>query len=320
MRPPALRVLLPLIAALAPACSACFGQSWEVRKAPDGGSLDIMLDGRPFATYSFRDPAISRPYFANITSPGGQRITRNHPPAPDDPQDHAKLHPGLWMAFGDLSGSDNWRLAAPVEHVKFIEEPTVNDGQLRFAVENRYLAAADGPEICREKCRYVFEPAADGVLMRWDSTFRSDAAGFYFGDQEEMGLGVRMAKNIAVKSNQGGRLLNSSGQRNEKEVWGRQAEWCDYSGPLGDEFVGVMIVPHPANFRKSWCHARDAGLLTLNPFGQRAFTRSGEPSRIEIARGEDFRLRYGILFHWHGQQADFDAAQSAQRILPALGE
>ncbi len=304
-------VWLGLAAAVAAlACGQCFGDTWDVRTDATRGSLQIDLRGKPFATYSFRDPAISRPYFANVLTPAGVKITRNHPPAADDPQDHDKMHAGLWLAFGDLSGADDWRMKAPVEHVRFVEEPAEKDGVLRFAVENRYLAAGGGREICREVCRYSFEPTADGVLMLWDSTFRSDTDSFYFGDQEEMGLGVRLAKAVAVKSKLGGRILNSSGERDERGVWGKQTDWCDYSGMVGDQFVGAMIMPHPENFGKSWCHARDAGLMTLNPFGRKAFTRSGDASRVEVPAGEVFRLRFGVLFHWCERAEEFrpDAA------------
>jgi hypothetical protein len=302
-------------AILAVTCGQCCAETWTTHVDAARGSMQINLHGKSFATYSFRDPVISRPYFANINSPSGAKITRNHPPAPDDPQDHDKLHPGLWMAFGDLSGADDWRLKAPVDHVRFVEEPKETDGMLRFAVENRYLTDGGGKEICREISKYALEPVKDGVLMLWDSTFRSDGGSFYFGDQEEMGVGVRMAKAASVKSQLGGRILNSDGERDEKGVWGKQTDWCDYSGEVGSKFVGVMMMPHPANLRKSWTHARDAGLMTLNLFGQKAFTRSGEASRIEVPAGMEFRIRYGVLFHWSDRSDEFEPGAAYQHYL-----
>ena len=298
----------------------CVGNEWTIRKDADVGSLQIDLREKPFATYSFRDSSISRPYFANVYSPAGMKITRNHPPSADDPQDHDKMHPGLWLAFGDLAGADDWRLKAPVEHVRFVAEPTETDGVLQFAVENRYLAAGGGREICREVCRYSFAPVEGGVLLLWDSTFRSDEGGFYFGDQEEMGLGVRLAKDVAVKSKLGGWILNSNGERDERGVWGKQTDWCDYSGVLGDQFVGAMIMPHADNFGRSWCHARDTGLMVLNPFGRRAFTRSGEASRVEVPKSEPLRLQFGVLFHWSEKAEDFQPATAYQNYLKSTAE
>jgi hypothetical protein len=271
--------------------------------------MEIMLDGKRFAEYSFRDAAIPRPYFANITAPSGVRITRNHPLTPQDPQDHDKIHPGMWLAFGDISGADCWRLTAPVEHARFIDEPVAKGDSLAFAVENVYRDSDGAKEICREACRYVFQKKTGGVLVLWDSKFRSDSGSFAFGDQEELGLGVRLNRDVAVAAGRGGRILNSNGQKNEREAWSKQADWCDYSGPINDEFVGITIMPHPENFREAWCHCRDNGFMAMNPFGRNAFT-GGEKSIVEVEEGEVFPLRYGVMIHWSDSPEDYDAARA----------
>ena len=55
-------------------------------------------------------------------------------------------------------------------------------------------------------------------------------------------------------------------------------------------------MPGPQNFRRSWFHARDYGLLVANPFGQNAFTK-GEKSRVTISAGEKFTLEFGVLVY-----------------------
>ncbi|MDA0658639.1 MAG: PmoA family protein [Planctomycetota bacterium] len=298
-------------------------ERWTAKKDDANSSLEIQLHGRPFVTYQFRDPAISRPYFANVFAPNGVKITRNHPPAPDDLQDHEDLHPGLWMAFGDLSGADSWRLKAPVEHIAFVEAPHDQSGVFDFTVENRYLHADKQREVCREVVRYRFHELPHGVLLDWDSTFQSADADITFGDQEELGVGVRLARQIAVVSKQGGRILNSNGEMNEKGfegkpgVWGKQADWCDYSGTINGHFVGAMLAPHPSNFRRSWSHARDTGFVALNPFGINAFTKQPKKEWV-VPRGTAFRLRYGVLFHWHEQADAFDPAAEYKQCLQRM--
>lgn len=302
---------------------AAGAEGWQTKKDSDNSSIEIQLQGRPFATYRFRDPAISRPYFANVFAPNRVKITRNHPPAPDDLQDHEDLHPGLWMAFGDLSGADSWRLKAPVEHVSFVDEPQDHRGVLHFTVENRYLQADKQREVCRETCRYRFHELPHGVLLDWDSTFRSADADITFGDQEELGVGVRLARQIAVVSKLGGRILNSNGEMNEKGfngkpgVWGKQADWCDYSGTIDGSFVGAMLAPHPSNIRRSWCHARDTGFVALNPFGINAFTKQPKMEWV-VPRGVPFRLRYGVLFHWHDQADAFDPSVEYKQCMQLM--
>jgi hypothetical protein len=121
-----------------------------------------------------------------------------------------------------------------------------------------------------------------------------------------MGLGVRVATNLTVT--RGGVITSSEGRKNEKEVWGRQADWCDYSG----KGVGVMLMPDPQNFRRSWFHARDYGLLVANPFGRQAFTKA-EPSRVVVKKGEILTLRFGVLVH----DGDLDR-QAAYNEFPLL--
>ena len=115
-----------------------------------------------------------------------------------------------------------------------------------------------------------------------------------FGDQEEMGLGVRVATPIAVQ--QGGAIVDALGRRNEREVWGNAADWCDYSGTVDGRHAGILTMCDPRNFRPSWHHARDYGALVVNPFGQQAF-RKGPASKVVVKPGESFRLRYGVLLH-----------------------
>ena len=280
----------------------------EIAFEKQRGKLLIKIAGRTAATYVYNDPETLRPYFENLKTPDGVQVTRPHPPIDGvDPEDHSTMHPGLWLAFGDISGHDYWRNKARVVHAGFAEEPEVTKGRCRFAVRNRYLG--DGAAICEEICRITIVVRPTGYLILWDSTFSSDKAGFYFGDQEEMGLGVRLATPIMVKSGKGGRILDDQARVNEKKIWGKEALWCDYSGPIAGRFAGVTIMPDPDNFRPCRWHVRDYGFMAANPFGWEAF-KQGDSSKIKIEKGREFKLRYGILVHSgaNSESPDLDAA------------
>lgn len=293
---PAVGILCSLIVALPPV-RAEDAISFHTR--PD--SFVINVAGQPFAEYVFRDEEILRPYLAHVRAPGGTQVTRNHPPVEgQDATDHAALHPGIWLAFGDISGADFWRNKATVEHVEFVEKPTTNGDAARFVVRNRYRSG--DKTICHELCRISILVRDAGYLVIWDSEFTGDDD-FYFGDQEELGLGFRVATPLAVKN--GGRITNSDGLANEKQVWGKPADWCDYSGTIDGEQLGMLLVPDPQNFRRSWFHARDYGFLAANPFGRKAFTGS-EPSKVTVPKGQSLRLRFAVLVH--SGSIDLDAA------------
>ena len=274
--------------------------NWQSATAAEGRfeveqgetSLQVNLNGKPLATYVWSDPKTLRPYFAHVRTPAGIQVTRNHPPREgQDATDHAELHPGLWMAFGDISAHDFWRNKGTVRHASFVEPPRADEHGAAFAVRNAYVA--EGQTVCEEVCRLRFDDAPSGYFITWDSTFSGPRA-FYFGDQEEMGLGVRVATPIAVE--QGGHIVDSQGRIDEEQVWGQVAKWCDYRGKIDGHAVGVLLMPDPTNFRPSWFHARDYGVLVANPFGRNAFTKQ-DKSKVQIAPGEQVRFRFGVLVH-----------------------
>ncbi len=292
-----LRQPLSFVSPIVLACLLCLGcEPPRVAFRQTPGELRITVGGEPMATYCYADKDITRPYFAHVRAPGGIQVTRNHPPQAGDAQDHARLHPGIWLAFGDLGGHDYWRLKARVVGGEFVLKPEGGPRRGTFAVRNRYLTTDGGKTVCTETCRYTILVRPAGYLLICDSVFTSDTGDFYFGDQEELGLGVRLATPIAVKSRKGGRLLDSEGRRNERGIWGKQADWCDYSGTVDGHSVGIAIMPDPGNVRRSRWHARDYGFMAANPFGVKAFT-GGTPSRIVVKRGQSHRLRYGVLLH-----------------------
>lgn len=287
----------------------------EFRSEP--GRVVISAGGEPVATYVYRDATITRPYFCDVFAPGRVQVTRNHPPvAGKDPTDHAALHPGIWLAFGDLSGADDWRNRARVDHDRFDDPPAANGRDGSFRVRNLYRTADGSGTICEETCLYRVTVLPGGYLLTADSEFRSDRAGFEFGDQEEMGFGVRVATPLSVK--QGGRILNSDGARDERGVRGTQADWCDYSGTVSGRFAGLTLMQSPNNIRKGWFHARDYGLLVANPFGRKALTK-GEESRVVVKRGEPFRLGFGVFLHSAPAAREFDPAGAYREYLGQMG-
>jgi len=262
------------------------------------GQFAISVDNSPIATYVYKDDVILRPYFAHMKAPGGIQVTRNHPPKPGDRDDHATMHPGIWLAFGDISGNDFWRNKAKVKHVRFLQAPTVEGNEGTFVQQKRYLMP-DGSVVCDEEFQTTIRVNNDGYLFLLESTFDSEKD-FYFGDQEEMGLGVRVATPISEV--EGGQLTDATGRAGAKSIWSHSAAWCDYSGEVDGHRVGITIMTHPQNFRESWFHARNYGLLAANAFG-RAAMKKGEPSKVVVKPGETLKLRYAVWIH-----KDADAA------------
>lgn len=285
-------------------------------------SLQISVGNLPVGTYIFADKKIARPFYAHVFALSGVPVTRTFPPKAGEPSDHADMHPGIWLAFGDLSGHDFWRNKRRVKHITFVAEPKTEGNRATFAVRNEYITSSASGEkkIATEVCRHTWLLQEGGILLSLDSELASADPNrpLVFGDQEEMGLGVRVATALRVKD-AGGSILTSEGKRDEKEAWGKTARWCDYSGGVNRRWVGITLMAHPSNFGESWFHVRDYGLMVANPFGQNAFTGK-EKGRLEIKPGEKLRLRFGVWIHSGKEKQDVERENAYKAFVKLAGQ
>ncbi|MBI1324808.1 hypothetical protein GC170_16705 [bacterium] len=234
--------------------------------------ISILRNAMPIAAYVTRHPKIRRPFFQDIFTPGGMRITRPVSPDPaSESTDHDTMHPGIWLAFGDLNGCDYWRNKAEVRHVRFSKPVTVENGVLTFEVENHWLDHIGTEVKLREFARYRFTSIGPDVVLDWNSKILTDREAIRLGHQEEMGLGIRLTRPLTVK-NGTGRIDCGNGGVDEKGTWGKHASWWAASVPAiskpGDSNLrrGIQILAKcdPGD-RPFWGHTRDYGLIVANP-------------------------------------------------------
>jgi putative membrane-bound dehydrogenase-like protein len=290
---PAAQPVAPVLTSSAPAPAAGLPAGDGFRFDLRADRLVIAYSGRPVADYVFNDATILRPFFANLHAPGGMNATRNFPPAMGDATDHADMHPGLWLGFGDLGGHDFWRNKGRIEHLKFLDPPAIKDGRLVFTTESRLLGR-DHRVLGTLVSRIALSEAANTWTITWEAVFRAGERELIFGDQEEMGFGARVATPLTEKN--GGIITNSTGLTTAANTWGQPATWCDYSGTLAGQPCGITLMASPINFRPSWWHNRDYGVFVANPFG-RAAMKQGEKSAVTVKPGESFQLRFAAAIH-----------------------
>lgn len=276
---------------------------FAVRRQTD--RLVITAGSEPVAAFVFADPAVGRPSIRDLAAPGGTIVTRPCPPRKGvDADDHATIHPGVWLCFSDLSGADPWRHKTAVRFAGFDGEPAVANGATRFTAKIEYLGAAtnapDAPVVCRERSSVTIRDRdIDGQAVRillWEAELTpGENRPLVFGDVEEMGLGLRVAAPLAPA--RGGRYLASHGGRDEKGVFGRGAAWVDASGTIDGRRVGATVIDLEGNPREPFFHARDYGLVLANAFGRKAYGVQDPPPPITLEPGKSLRLEYAILLH-----------------------
>jgi hypothetical protein len=268
--------------------------------------LIITDGGKLVAEYVFSDPIIKRPYYRHVHTPSGIQVTRNHPPvAGKDLDDHPTFHPGIWWGFGDINGEDFWRNKGTIRHERmetFVRG--TNDSPNIF----HYCSLVDsvGTRIAKVRftmiwIRKILPPSKQSsYLLYYNVSVESDDRELAFGDQEEMGLGVRLASPLAEKN--GGVVTSEGPKTGAKAIWGTTARWCDYSGRIGENRVGVTMV---APIDPCWWHVRDYGLMVANDFGKRARPNEPDPV-IRIKPGSSVDDLYHIIIH---DDPDYDPAQ-----------
>jgi len=260
--------------------------------------------GQPVADYVFADPAIGRPSVRDLRTPQATVVTRPCPPRPGvDPQDHPTMHPGVMLCFSDLSGHDPWRHKAAVRFLGFDGEPAADDaGTVSFTATVAYLGAAadtvDAPVICRERSTVTIADRCvdqrEVRVLTWNAELTAGDQGVTFADVQEMGFGIRLAKELSPKG--GGRYLASHGGRDEKGVFGRQADWCDASGTVAGQRCGVLLIDGSGNPRRPFFHARDSGWLLANHFGTTTYAKEASGA-ITLPPGQTLRLVMRFVLH-----------------------
>lgn len=255
----------------------------------------VITDGAaPVAEYVFKDETILRPYLANLHAPGGMPVTRTHPPDPDkDATDHADMHPGIWFGFGDVSGHDFWRNKGRIVHERFVLDPAAA-GDRVSVTGVASMQTESGEKIAKVLSALLVSRLPEGWRLDWRLRFTPQVDGFAFGDQEEMGFGVRVATPLTEKN--GGLITNSGHFASAAATWGQPADWCDYSKVIEGRRVGVLLLPDPANPHPSWWHNRDYGLMVANPFGREAM-KQGAASRIEVKKGDSYSFNHSVFLY-----------------------
>jgi hypothetical protein len=265
------------------------------------GQIDIAVKDQLFTSYHFGEEVI-RPYLHPVVGPYGKPVTRGFPMIPNVPgevRDHPH-HRSIWVAHGDVNKVDNWSELSGHgrmvhrEFKKRVEGPVYAE-----LISMNDWVAHNGAKVLEEERRIIVYNTPPYVRMvDIEMAFHATERDVTFGDTKEGGIiSVRVATSMDVA--RGGRIENSYGGINEAETWGKRAQWCDYSGPVDGQWVGIAIFDHTENLRHpTYWHVRNYGLMTANCFGISYFTQDPKNrGDYTLKGGEKLRLRYRLLIH-----------------------
>ncbi len=269
----------------------------QVRLTKDAAVVHVDIGGKPFADYQTGD-SFPKPFLSPLRSASGKIVTREWPTVPDSgkTRDH-QHHRGLWLGYIDVNGINFWENEFSYRRANAGRIVTKSVDLRGPAIHSviEWLGPADR-HILAEERTLTFSGDAQLRIVDFESKLTAIEKAV-FGDDKDGALGLRVADSLVEKGGTGV-ITNSEGQQGMKELWGKAANWVDYSGIVDGEEVGIAVFEHPASFHHParW-HARDYGLLAANPFADRAYDPVSAARNFTLPAGESITLRYRIVVH-----------------------
>ena len=298
----------------------------QVKITPGPDKVSVAIDGKPFTDFYMSGEAfhakVTKPYLWPLRAPSGTYITRAWP-MEDAPEEAAEKKPsrnggapamdhphqrGLWFAHDTVNKMDfwnnDWSYYADLHRKNLGLITLKHAGPMKSGRKQGSIAATfewgameGGSPILTEQRVMTFY--ADPKLRYFDVDITLTAlVAVTFGDGKDGAFGIRL-RPVLQEDKGVSHITNAEGLVGEKQLWGKPSNWCDYSGEIQGEKVGVAILDDPRNPHHPvrW-HARAYGLFAANPFGIAAFTNDrSQDGSVTIEPGKSVRYRYRVIIH-----------------------
>jgi hypothetical protein len=284
----------------------------QVKISPETGKLAIEINGKPSTDFYFSGPEVSKPYLWPLRAATGTYVTRMWPmekveeeagiQKPDHPHQR-----GLWFAHAKVNNLDFWNIA-PLDQKPYNQPDrgkiTLKQlGEVTSGKDKGSIAATfnwtnvKGDVLLTEARVMTFYADPSLRTIDFDITLTA-VQKVTFSDEKDGVFGIRL-RPVLQEDKGTGHISNAEGKTTEKAVWGKPSNWCDYSGDIKGEKVGIAILDHPGNpgHPVRW-HVRAYGLFAANPFGNA--TLGGDKSQshdVELEPGKSLRFRYRVIVH-----------------------
>lgn len=253
--------------------------------------VSFQREGREIARYHY-GTNLNRPFLFPIVGPSGAVLTRlGHP---RDPVGHSH-HNSFWVAHHDVNSTTFWgdrgTNQGRIAHQRL--EPLLDDvGEVASLIAHNAWINQSNRVLLLERRQIVVSLLPKNeyfIVLDLEFTLPKGGPALTFGKTSFGLVAARVAKSLGVRDG-GGRIRNSEGAVNEKEVFWKPAKWVDYSGvSTGETIEGITLLDHPMNPQHpSAFHVRDDGWMGV------CLSQDGP---VTVEQGRPLRVRYGLYVH-----------------------
>src|SRR5262245_3240537 len=317
-----MRRVLCLFAAAVLSAFAASSTAAEFTVEKDDEGVTVKLDGQLFTECLIQSG--KKPALWPVIGPTGKPMTRPWPmdksaveAAPPDSvtaasapkgagkpltNDHPH-HRSIWFGHQKVNDANVWLETGPatanIGSQQQREVREVSGGERAKIVTVNDWLDKSGKKLCEDERTITCWVDGDNRVIDYDVIVKATAGDVTFGDDKDGLFGVRVPDSMRVDAKQGGTFINSKGGVEEKDAWGKTADWIDYHGPVDGETLGIAILNHPSSYGypTHW-HTRNYGLFAANPFGLHEFEpQANRDGSHTIKAGDSLVFRYRVIFH-----------------------
>jgi len=242
---------------------------------PVGVSLDhqtenartvVRINGRLFTRYLY-SADLMKPYFYPLIGPARKTLVQ------DAPDDHLHHH-GLWWGHDQVNGHRVYHEFAGEGRQVHREFLAAFGGTVMGQITSRIDWLTNGGERLLQEIRTmrIYNLPEHARYVDLSTRLFATEGDVAFGDTKEGGFPF-IRVNEQINGYHTGTITSSTGRQGEKEIFGNQADWVDYSGKIyvspaaGHVEAGISMFVHPEyrEFSSRW-FVRDYGPFTCSNF------------------------------------------------------
>jgi len=293
-------------------CADAATPELQLRRDDASGRLSVLSDGVEILAYQYQaqDPL---PHYCPLRSPSGKLLTIQQ----TEPYPH---HRSLWIADHVRAPGGaavdfyhwvkNYRAAErpdagfrhAIRHHQFGSLEAMGDRAI-IEAELRWIVDQDQPVLNEQrKLRVVTLGAGEYLLdLIWKLTASYGPVQFVSDPVHYAWPFVRMHPQFSGQ--EGGTIVNDSGQRGQDATDGKVARWIDYSNTVDNAAEGITLMLYPDGHSHKWL-TREYG--TFGPRRPDEFNGT----QFTLLAGNSLSGRVGLLIH----RGDADTGRVAQRF------